>query len=93
MDRPALLDQTDTVSWLILAYLHSNPDAKDTVDGVEQWWLNGVEVTTDSRTVEGALNHLVNMGWLVCTTRRGTRAVYGLNRDRRATLGKMLERA
>lgn len=93
MDRPAFLEQTDIVSWLILAYVHLNPDAKDTVEGVEQWWLNGVEASMDSRTVERALNHLVNMGWLVCSTHQGTRAVYGLKRDRRATLGKMLERA
>lgn len=92
MDRPAFFEQTDTVSWLILAYLYLNPDAKDTVDGVEQWWLNGADVSMDSGTVESALNHLVKSGWLVSTTRQGTGVVYGLNRDRRTTLGTMFER-
>ena len=41
MDKPAWFDHNDVVAWLILGYLCSHPDAKDTVDGVEKWWLNG----------------------------------------------------
>ena len=93
MDRPAFFEQTDIVSWLILAYLYSNPDAKDTVDGVQQWWLNGTGANMDSRTVHDALQHLVELGWLASNTLQGTGAVYGLHRERRALLGKMLERA
>lgn len=93
MSRPAFSEQTDLVSWLILAYVYLNPDAKDTVDGVEQWWLNGAEASMDSKAVGDALDRLVKLGWLVCCTRPGTGAVYGLNRDRQATLGMMLERA
>ena len=93
MDRPAFSEQRDLVSWLILAYLYLNPDAKDTVDGVKQWWLNGSDASMDSRTVRDALDHLVKVGWLLSCTRPGTGAVYGLNRDRQATLGRMLERA
>jgi hypothetical protein len=93
MDRPTFSEQTDLVAWLILAYLYLNPDAKDTVDGVKQWWLNGIDATMESRKVQGALDHLVKLGWLVSCTRRGNGAVYALNKDRQATLGMMLERA
>ena len=88
MDRPAFFEQTNVVSWFILAYLYSNPDAKDTVDGVERWWLKGIEASTDSNTVQGSLDHLVKLGWLVSNNRRGTGTVYGLRRLQPArTLG------
>jgi len=91
MDRPALL-HTDVVAWLILGYLYSNPDAKDTVDGVEKWWLNGMEISIDETAVRGSLDHLVTLGWLISHERRGTGIVYGLNKDRRDKLRRFLER-
>jgi hypothetical protein len=92
MDRPALLPP-DVVAWLILGYLYGNPDARDTVDGVEKWWLDRMEIGIDARTVQGSLDHLVTLGWLVAYERRGTGIVYGLNKDRRDKLGQFLERA
>ena len=41
MNRPAFFEHNDAVAWLILGYLCSHPDAKDTAEGVEKWWLNG----------------------------------------------------
>ena len=37
-------EHNDVVAWLILGYLFSHPDAKDTVDGVEKWWLKGMDI-------------------------------------------------
>ena len=78
---------------MILGYLLSNPDAKDTVDGIEKWWLNSLEIDRDARTVRGSLDHLVKLGWLVAYQRQGSGVVYGLNRDRREKLRKFLESA
>lgn len=91
MDRPALFEHNDALAWLILGYLSSHPDAKDTVDGVEKWWLNGTEIRIDARTVQGSLEQLVKSGWLVSYQRQGTCVVYGLNRNRREKLRKFLE--
>jgi DNA-binding PadR family transcriptional regulator len=92
MDKPALFEDTDALAWLILGYLHGHPDAKDTVDGVEKWWLNGREITIDPRTVQGSLDQLVKSGWLVSYQRQGTGIVYGLNRTRRDRLRQFLRR-
>jgi hypothetical protein len=92
MDRPDVSKQTE-IAWLILGYLSCYPDAKDTVEGIEHWWLNGIGVNLDSRTVQRSLDHLVKLGWLITSTRQGMGAVYGLNRSRRATLQEMLEQA
>ena len=91
MDKPALFEHNDAVAWLILGYLYSNPDAKDTAEGVEKWWLNGMEINLDARVVQGSLDYLVRLGWLVSSERRGSRMVYGLNGDRRDTLRQFLQ--
>jgi hypothetical protein len=89
MDRPAGFDRnsSDVVAWLILGYLCAHPDAKDTADGVEKWWLKDM----DARTVQGSLDRLVKWGWLLSSQRQGTGVVYGLNKERRETLRKMFE--
>lgn len=92
MDRLASFEHNDVVAWLILGYLCSNPDAKDTVDGIEKWWLNGVEGSTNPTTVRNSLDYLVKSGWLVSSERQGMRIVYGLNKNRRKTLQQFLQR-
>jgi len=91
MDKPALFEHNDAVAWLILGYLYSNPDAKDTAEGVEKWWLNGMEINLDARAVQGSLDYLVRLGWLVSSERRGSRMVYGLNGDCRDKLRQFLQ--
>ena len=91
MDKLAWFDHNDAVAWLILGYLCSHPDAKDTVDGVEKWWLNDMDISMDARTVQNSLDHLVKLGWLVSRERQGTGVVYGLNEDRRERLRKFLQ--
>jgi hypothetical protein len=95
MSGPTLFDSTnnssnDVVAWLILGYLCSNPEAKDTAEGVEKWWLNDMEINLDARDVQGALDCLVRLGWLVSSERQGTGMVYGLNGDRRDRLRQFL---
>lgn len=89
MDRPALFAHTDA-AWLILAYLSHHPDAKDTVDGIQQWWVGSLRSGIDARRVQGALEDLVTAGWLVSTDRLVTGIVYGLNAARRQELRHML---
>jgi len=91
MAKLAWFDHSDAVAWLILGYLCSYPDAKDTVDGVEKWWLNDMDISMDARTVQNSLDHLVKLGWLVSRERQGSGVVYGLNEDRREKLLQFLQ--
>ena len=91
MDRPAFFEHNDVVAWLILGYLYSNPDARDTVDGVEKWWLKDMEISMDARTVQGCLDRLVRWGWLVSNERHGIGIVYALNGERRDKLRQFLQ--
>jgi len=90
MNRPAF-EHNDVVAWVILGYLFSHPDARDTAEGVEKWWLNGQEINVNARVVRGSLDYLVRLGWLVSSDRQGSEMVYGLNGDRRNKLRQFLE--
>ena len=91
MGRPDWFDHNDVVAWLILGYLCSHPDAKDTAEGVEKWWLNGHEINVNARVVRGSLDYLVRLGWLISSERQGSGMVYWLNGDRRSKLRQFLQ--
>ena len=58
--QPRLTEVVDA----ILRYLHSHPDAADTVDGICEWWLPR-HWRVDSERVEAALVRMLAQG-LVC---------------------------
>lgn len=89
MDRMGFLEHTD-VAWLILRYLSSYPDAKDTAAGVQHWWIGGMQASMDGRRVQDALDELVKAGWLLSSDRPGTGMVYRLNGDCRQELRLIL---
>ncbi len=85
------LYDNDIVAWLILGYLSSHPDAKDTAEGVGNWWLNGEGISVDVEAVRGSLEYLVKLGWVMATSRHAGVTVYGLNQSRRHALQGFLE--
>ncbi|MBM4299749.1 MAG: hypothetical protein FJ143_18560 [Deltaproteobacteria bacterium] len=72
----------------ILRYLVKHPKAKDTLDGISQWWLEGE--TTKRAIVEHAVSLLVNRGVLVQTRRKGAPPCYELAPRRRAAALRLL---
>ena len=88
MNRPGFAP-TD-VAWFILGYLSCCPDAKDTAEGIQQWWLGSLQAGINTKRVRGALDELVKGGWLLSSERHGTGIVYGLNADRRHDLRRIL---
>ena len=96
MNKPLFVEEDNNANyaiaaWLILGYLCSHPDARDTAEGVEKWWLNGKGTHVESKVVQASLDYLVNLGWLVSTERNGSGMVYGLNEDRRYKLRQFLK--
>ena len=92
MKRPDFSEKNDIVAWLILGYLCSHPDAKDTVEGVGNWWLNGEGVDVETEVVRGSLDYLVNLGWMMATRGHTGVTVYGLNQNRRSAIQWFLQR-
>lgn len=49
----------------ILAYLAAHPDARDTLEGIVQWWLLEQEIKRWTADVEAALADLIGEGLVI----------------------------
>lgn len=81
MNRPAFLEHNDAVAWLILGYLCSHPDAKDTAAGIGQWWLQH-DIRTGAQHLRTTLDYLVVQGWLTSVRVESVGTIYGLNQEK-----------
>ncbi|MBU6481269.1 MAG: hypothetical protein KGS09_12075 [Nitrospirae bacterium] len=91
MNRPDFSEDNNVVAWLILGYLCSHPDAKDTAEGIGRWWLRGQGLDADTDVVRGSLAYLVKWGWLTPTGSSAGLILYGLNKNRQYTLRQFLQ--
>lgn len=92
MNRPDFWAQTHIITWRILSYLDSCPDAKDTAEGIAQWWLREEEIDVNIAIVRSSLASLVKWGWLMKTGGRASLTRYGLNKTRQHVLRQFLQR-
>ena len=91
MDRSGVLQRNNVVAWLILGYLCSHPEAKDTASGVGKWWLRTAGIEADMNQVQVALDYLVGLGWLTVSGNYSGLTVYGLNKERQPVLQRFLQ--
>ena len=91
MERPGQSSTSKRVVWLLLGYLYSHPDAKDTAEGIANWWLRARGTNVNDMDVKEALNDLVARNWLVCQGGMPGYQVYGLDPARRRELQQLLE--
>jgi len=74
----ALPDTPAGVQRRILKYLVEHRLAKDTVEGIVQWWVTDREQPPATFDVQYALDELVRKGWVVVTKRGPNSTLYGL---------------
>jgi hypothetical protein len=78
----------------ILLYVVENPDAKDTLDGINEFWLSGRRVHHGKNKVRAVLEFLVeSKGWLTKSKAGASVTLYGLNKDRLSEIKSFLEQA
>jgi hypothetical protein len=63
----------------ILRYLVTHPSAKDTINGIEKWWLSKNIGREGKRQIADSLNLLVAKGWLIARRSLQSETVYSLN--------------
>lgn len=86
MGRSDHFSANKVVAWHLLSYLCANPEAKDTADGIEDWWLRGCVIDVDQTSVKEALNYLVTRDWLTVRGNSSGCCIYGLNQTRKTEL-------
>jgi hypothetical protein len=72
----------------ILQYLVRHPNAKDSAEGIAQWWM---ESPADPHEVRAALDVLVNQGLLTKRAMAGRPALYRVADGKAAELAALLE--
>ncbi|NKE72894.1 hypothetical protein [Candidatus Manganitrophus noduliformans] len=81
------MNQDDTGSRQVIIrdlfrYLVANPDAKDTIEGVLQWWLLKGGTALGVREVQEAVDFLVSKEWLIEREATPSKKIYGMNKSR-----------
>ena len=64
----------------ILAYCVEHPDAKDTVDGILNWWRRGGVAEAPVAERRSAIDLLISMGWLTRPRASSFGEIYGVNK-------------
>jgi len=74
----------------ILRYVVAHPTAKDTITGIEKWWLSK-SIGCEARTkMEQHLNLLVARGWLIARGSPQSETIYSLNENDLAEINEFL---
>jgi hypothetical protein len=64
-----------------MSYLKEHPEARDTVEGIVQWWLLERKIIHQTALVKEALTDLVSQGLIIEYTAQDSQTFYSLNRD------------
>ena len=77
----------------VLDYLVQHPQARDTMEGIAEWWLLEQRIRCAVADVEAALSDLVGNDFLVASQCRDGRTYYGLNRAKEREIRRHLRKA
>ena len=72
----------------LLRYMVQHPEAKDTIEGIREWWLRDISQTISEETLVMAIEQLESKGWVI---RRDVAALKTLYRINPSTLEEIRE--
>lgn len=87
-----MTDAAQQITYRILAYLAKNPDAKDTLKGISEWWLSEQPGPPNAAAVEEAVASLVRDGLVEASAREGAQTYYKVNPERLEEIKTLLTR-
>ena len=76
----------------ILSYLNANPEARDTLNGIIEWWLLEEQIKHRIEMVKEAVAELVKKGLLIETIGWDSQIQYQINSERAKEIGSLLDR-
>lgn len=74
----------------ILAYLAQHPEAEDTIEGIEKWWLLEQRIRYATEDVEASVQELVRKKFLVTRECIEGRTYYRLNQAKEQEICSLL---
>ena len=75
----------------ILRYVIAHPSAKDTINGIEKWWLSKNLGGEGKRKIAESLNLLVVKGWLIARCSPQSETIYSLNENKLLEINAFLK--
>lgn len=66
----------------ILSYLAEHPDAKDTIEGIVEWWLLEQKIKHQINVVKDALAELVDKGLIMERKNENAHTHYEINQQK-----------
>lgn len=79
------------IAHAILAYLRDHPEARDTVDGIAQWWLLDQKIKCQIEMVKETLTELTEKGFLIEQEGRDSQIHYRINQVRLGEIRSLLK--
>ena len=76
----------------ILRYVVAHPKAKDTIRGIEKWWLPKNTSREGKRKIKESLDLLVSKGWLIARPSPQSGTIYSLNEKTLMEINEFLGR-
>jgi hypothetical protein len=89
-DEDASAARVWVITCALLRYLETAPAAKDTLEGIAQWWLWLEPTEPVLKDLKQALTLLASKGIILETRRDGISSYYCLNPQRRKMISRIL---
>ena len=85
--------KTQDAAHKILRYLMDNPKAKDTLEGIVEWWLLQQNIKQSITLIRGAVDKLIQKGFLVETQGTGRTTYYQVNNEKLPEIAALIQNA
>jgi hypothetical protein len=77
----------------ILSYLVEHPGARDSVEGIVEWWLLSQQIKEIGLQVKEALGELVVEGLILEHNGEGSQTLFSINPEKREAIVSLLQSA
>jgi hypothetical protein len=84
------IPQRPPIFYEILAYFADHPEAKDSVEGIVEWWVLEQRIKRAKQQVKTALTQLVAEGLLIACEGTTGRVYYRINRQKTREIRQVL---